>query len=507
MSPAALFTALWLGVAVTAQPAPDPPGSAEPVRVEAVRTGPNDPIARVYTRADSRHLPAAAVIIHTTQDRADGAARARRLLARERFRRVAIAVVPIDDRTGDRSAGRAIAALAERSWDRSADARLEESGGDPAAIVLASSSTARRALVWAMQHPGDLEAIVLDRPRRDVIGEDARMFFELGQRLDRRALRVRVVSRDEDDAIVGRLRTIEGMDVAAHRTAHDALAEVLPALRASAEPRVLAVPAGEDGDLAAGETTRFLLDGPGGPVGEARTEIVIWRPAGVSAGEAGVPVLYALNGSHALAPGPGFLGDLGVDETIDELAGLGGVRVPVVVVVPIDAMLAGVPRTDDAFVRRAEAASAWLARTVAPRVERRLGRTTRARGVVLGAGAAAVPALLASLDAPERFSGVVLESCPMPGASGGAIRDRINTAGNGPRRVSIVSGSEDARPGDPAHPENAAHASWTRDLGRAMERLGVESDALRVEVRPGERAHASAWSRRLGGAVRFVLDR
>lgn len=252
-------------------------------------------------------------------------------------------------------------------------------------------------------------------------------------------------------------------------------------------------------------------------MGADRT-VRVWLPPGYDApgnAQRRYGVLYMHDGQNCFDASTSFAGEWQVDETIVQLMA-DGVIDPWIVV-GIDN--GGATRSDDYTPMpigprragqggKADNYIAFVVDELMPWVnERYRTRTGPAHTAMGGSSLGGVVTLHAAMSRPGIFGAILVESpsfwvgVATNGGEGGFHERAIAHAGDWPSRLFIaMGGAEYGRAED-----DARLVEWVRGFEARLRSAGLGDDRLKVIIEPGAGHNEGAWSKRLPGALIFLL--
>jgi len=283
-----------------------------------------------------------------------------------------------------------------------------------------------------------------------------------------------------------------------------------------------------------GTVDTFTLAAPG--LTSATRLVRVYLPPGYAAGTARYPVLYMQDGQNLFTPGP--FGDWRMDEVVDSL--IAARAIAPLIVVGVDAgpgrwseygpwanahMLDWIDAARTAPVEGGLGATFvdFLAGTVKPAVDARYRTLSdRAHTGIGGSSMGGLIAIYAGLARPDVFSRVLaMSSAVWQAEDGGPWLSRNQLLafirrGRAPATVRFyldVGTNERSWDTEPTVSDSAgaqltyprAYEDGVRATAAALRAQGVPAAQLRMVVERGAIHHESAWSRRLGPALVWLL--
>lgn len=309
--------------------------------------------------------------------------------------------------------------------------------------------------------------------------------------LNRRRLRV----------ATGMLAALVWMGVAtasatANAADNPAVAASAPAMSAPAAP----APAPTPRTSTAGASVRVLGPLPMPGLDRSRT-IRVYLPPGYDAGKRRYPVVYMQDGQNLFDDATSYVGEWGVDETMDALAASDG----------IEAIVVGIDHGDD---KRALELSPWtnphfgqaegahylrfLVETVKPYIDANFRtRPGRDDTAIVGSSLGALESQYALCHYPAVFGKAGLLSPPYDFsaeifAAGACVQPPANS------RVYMVIGGTEGR-------QHVFNVDMFWRMVALLRTRPAPGTALRAIVRPGARHDEAAWRKEFPEAMRFLF--
>ena len=256
----------------------------------------------------------------------------------------------------------------------------------------------------------------------------------------------------------------------------------------------------------AGDVRRLqVVGGAGRAMGLVR-DALVWLPPGyddpANAGRR-YPVLYLLDGQNVFERRPGVPGEWRADETAQGLVVARRVEPLIIVAIPH----AGPARADeylaigslDGVEARGADFLAWLLGEVKPRVDRAFRTAPEPdRTAIGGASLGGTFGLYAACERPDVFGMALIESLPMLGDDGAAVRAYLSATRRAPGAAFLGMGDHEVGFEASDAERNALYRAWLAEVADRLTDAGAD-----VATRIGtDHTHTeAAWAERLADAL------
>jgi predicted alpha/beta superfamily hydrolase len=261
-----------------------------------------------------------------------------------------------------------------------------------------------------------------------------------------------------------------------------------------------------------GDVRRIEVRGGSGGAESMTRDLLVWLPAEYDALEnAGreYPVLYMCDGQNLFEQIPGVAGEWHADETATALIKDGKIRPMIIVGIPhakqhrINEYLPfgsipGGKADGAAFVD-------WLIREAMPRVNRAFRTATGSSNTAIGgASLGGSIALYASTARSDVFGSALVESLPLLGDDGKAVRSYLEGVDQWPDRVFVGMGGREVSYDAADTDRNKMYRQWAVEIRDILKSEGLDTDRLKLVIEPKAHHHEPAWAERFGRALEFL---
>ncbi len=262
-----------------------------------------------------------------------------------------------------------------------------------------------------------------------------------------------------------------------------------------------------------GDVRRIEVRGGSGGAEAMTRDLLVWLPpeydAPKNAGRK-YPVLYMLDGQNLFEQMPGLPGEWHADETATALVEAGKIE-PVIIV--------GIPHAEGNRVNEylpfgsipsgkadGKAFVEWVIREVKPRVDRAFRTDDGPENTAIGgASLGGAVAMYASTSRADVFGSALIESLPMFGNDGDAVREYLAGANHWPGRVFVGMGGHEVGNDQADADRNAMYRAWAKDVDAIFQKAGVPADRRMLVIEPKANHNEQAWAERFGRALEFLF--